>query len=200
MLVVVDRQTGKTAYGRLRPKQTVKGAPSPPETHAEVKPYLDHLLGHNMLAGDGSWAWKQIAKQQGLGQVLYAVHKNKKYVRLHHVEAGPGTVARNVLDALGHPRTKQLRVKGGDNRTEAAIGAVKSALRRRNHCKKGRHACANLLAASFSRHHPGLRSLGLAVRGFMSTQVDHLKPGEQHNFDIFHPSAWHAGSHILVQF
>ena len=194
-LVVVDRQSGKTAYARLPTKQTIKGAPTPPEEYNEVQPVLDHLLGQTMLAGDGSWAWKQHAKKNGLGPVLDATHQKKEYVKLHKVPAPSGSVAKKVLEKLGHPMKRKLRVKGGGNRAEAAIGAVKGVLRRRNGLKNGRHAGSNMLAAAFSKHHPGLRPLGLAVKGFLSRVVDkkdpltYWKPGAQHKFDIFDSAA-----------
>ena len=77
---------------------------------------------------------------------------------------------------MGHPEQRVLRVKGGDQRAEATIGAVKNVLRRRCQLKNVVHADTNALAAAFNREAPGLRALAEGVSIFLNIVVDKKNP------------------------
>eukprot|EP00972_Heterocapsa_arctica_P089360 13175420-Heterocapsa_arctica.AAC.1 len=81
-MVVVHRATGTTAYARMPNKRVQKGAPTPPETVAEVQPELAHLLGDNIvLCADAAPAWARVAKDANLGPVASANRSAKEFVR-----------------------------------------------------------------------------------------------------------------------
>ena len=188
--VAVSRATGKTVYSRVANKKVKKGAPTPPETVEEVWSAFDNAIGPKaVLAADGGKAWQACAKKKKLGPVASASHQQKQYVQVVKVPAPANSGAKQLLQKLGHPGKRSLRVKGGDQRAESALSAVKHTLRRRNGLHNGRHAGSNMLSAAFLRHHPGLKPLGQAVRDFLQSVVDKEDPetywvvGEQHEGD-----------------
>ena len=177
MLVAVDRATGKTAYAMLPDQLVKKGAATVPESFREVKPHLDMWLGSNVvLCGDGAKSWAKYAKSRGYGKVAAANHGKKVWVQVTKLPAPRGSSAAWLLQKMGHPRKRVLRVKGGDQRAEAAIQAVKRVLRRRNQLFNANNIGTNAMAAAFNRENPGLRPLGKAVRMFLAKVVDRRDP------------------------
>ena len=189
--IVVARDNKDTAYFRVQNKRTQKGAPTPPEDCEEVDGALGHMLGQQViLCADGAHSFRNFAKKKNMSPVAFANHAKKEYVKLHSIPAPPGSGAHKLLKTLGHPEKRKLRVKGGDNLAEAGLGAVKSVLRRRGGLKNNRHIGSAMLAAAYSRHFPGLKNLGKAVKVFLDRVVDiespktYWVPARQHAQDV----------------
>ena len=177
MLDVVERATSKTAYACLPKQVVIKGAATRPESFEEVAPHLDSWLGPKVvLCGDGAQSWNKYSKSRGLGPTASASHQQKEYVSIKKIPAPPGSSAAWLLSEMGHPEKKVLRVKGGDQRAEATIGAVKNVLRRRCQLRSVVHADTNALAAAFNRESPGLRALAEGVAVFLNIVVDKQNP------------------------
>ena len=138
---------------------------------------MDATLGPDVVpAADGGKAWKAATKRKGLGPVAAANHAGKECVRVQKVPAPPGSGARKLLAELGHPNKRSLRLKGGDQRAEAARGAVQKQVRRRNALNNKRHASSQMLAGAFLRHRPGLKPLAEAVASWLAAKVDKEDP------------------------
>ena len=152
---------------------------------------LGHMLGEQVvLFADGALSWRKFAKAKNMSPVAFANHAKKEFVKLHSLPAPRGSGAHKVLEKLGHPEKRKLRAKGGDNHAEAGLGAVKSVLRRRGGLKNNRHIGSAMLSAAYSRHFPGLKNLGKAVKVFLNSVADienpstYWVPGRQHAQDI----------------